>query len=330
MSVVPEPTPALASSHAEKHPNLVGRIAVEFGIVWVLIVLVIVSAILYPGFLDLDNLRNVLSQNAPIGIVAAGMTFVMIAGGFDLSVGAIVALAAILDAKLAGSMPLVAAAALSLAAGAGVGVFNGLVITRLRVNPFVATLGSGSIIGGLAFLVSHSESISVDRPSFMTLGNGSWWSVPISIWLLVAVMVVAGLVLSRMVFGSSVYAVGGNTEAARLAGIPVGRVRVVTYVISGVMAALAGLVLVSRLATAQADMSGTVALDAIAIVVIGGTSLLGGEGAIWRTAVGLLVLAVLNNLFNSLALDTNWQAVIKGAIVIAAVAVDALVRQRSS
>ncbi len=317
-------------SGTDRRQRLASRIAVEFGIVWVLLVLIVVSAILYPGFLDVGNLRNILSQNAPIGIVAAGMTFVMIAGGFDLSVGAIVALVAVVYAQLASSMPLAPAAALALLAGIGVGVFNGLVVTRLRVNPFVATLGSGSIVGGLAFLLSRSQSVTVERPSFMALGNDAWLGVPISIWLLVLVMAVAGLVLQRTAFGSSVYAVGGNSEASRLAGIAIGRVRVTTYAISGGLAALAGLLLVSRLATAQADMGGTVALDAIAIVVIGGTSLLGGEGAIWRTAVGLLVLAVLTNLFNSLALDTNWQAVIKGTIVIAAVAVDALVRRRST
>jgi ribose transport system permease protein len=326
MSVAAAPS----ESPAVDRRRLASGVAVEFGIVWVLLVLVVVSAILYPGFLDVGNLRNVLSQNAPIGIVAAGMTFVMIAGGFDLSVGAIVALVAVVYAKLAGTMPLAPAALLALLAGTGVGVFNGLVVTRLRVNPFVATLGSGSIVGGLAFLLSQSQSITVERPSFMTLGNEAWLGVPIAVWLLILVIAVAGVLLQRTAFGASVYAVGGNTEASRLAGIAVGRVRVTTYAISGLLAALAGLLLVSRLATAQADMGGTVALDAIAIVVIGGTSLLGGEGAIWRTAVGLLVLAVLNNLFNSLALDTNWQAVIKGTIVIAAVAVDALVRHRST
>jgi ribose transport system permease protein len=326
MSVAAAPS----ESPAVDRRRLASGVAVEFGIVWVLLVLVVVSAILYPGVLDVGNLRNVLSQNAPIGIVAAGMTFVMIAGGFDLSVGAIVALVAVVYAKLAGTMPLAPAALLALLAGTGVGVFNGLVVTRLRVNPFVATLGSGSIVGGLAFLLSQSQSITVERPSFMTLGNEAWLGVPIAVWLLILVIAVAGVLLQRTAFGASVYAVGGNTEASRLAGIAVGRVRVTTYAISGLLAALAGLLLVSRLATAQADMGGTVALDAIAIVVIGGTSLLGGEGAIWRTAVGLLVLAVLNNLFNSLALDTNWQAVIKGTIVIAAVAVDALVRHRST
>lgn len=326
MSVAATPS----ESPAVSRRRLASGLAVEFGIVWVLLVLVVVSAILYPGFLDAGNLRNVLSQNAPIGIVAAGMTFVMIAGGFDLSVGAIVALVAVVYAKLAGTMPLAPAALLAVLAGTGVGVFNGLVVTRLRVNPFVATLGSGSIVGGLAFLLSKSQSITVERPSFMALGNESWLGVPIAVWLLIVVIAVAGVLLQRTAFGASVYAVGGNTEASRLAGIAVGRVRVTTYAISGALAALAGLLLVSRLATAQADMGGTVALDAIAIVVIGGTSLLGGEGAIWRTAVGLLVLAVLTNLFNSLALDTNWQAVIKGTIVIAAVAVDALVRHRSS
>lgn len=328
MSVAP--VPASEPATVDGRGAIVSRIAVEFGIVWVLVVLAAVSAILYPGFLDIGNLRNILSQNAPIGIVAAGMTFVMIAGGFDLSVGAIVAFVAVIYAKFAGTMPLAPAAALALVAGTGIGVLNGLVVTRLRVNPFVATLGSGSIVGGAAFLLSRSESITVERASFMALGNDAWLGVPISIWLLVLVMAGAGLVLQRTAFGTSVYAVGGNDEASRLAGIPVGRVRVTTYAISGGLAALAGLVLVSRLATAQADMGSTVALDAIAIVVIGGTSLLGGEGAIWRTAVGLLVLAVLNNLFNSLALDTNWQAVIKGTIVIAAVAVDALVRHRST
>jgi ribose transport system permease protein len=296
-------------------------------IVWLLIALIMLCRILYPGFLERDNLFNILSQNVQVGLIALGMTFVMIAGGFDLSVGAIYAAGATIYAIEAKEVSLPLAALIALAVGLIAGLANGLIITRLRVNAFVATLGTASIFSGAAFLYSHSAPIIVDQPNFMTLGAGRWLGIPISLYLLIAVYAVGSLILSKTVYGRSLYAVGGNPEAARLAGLRVDRLKISTYALVGALSALGGMIIASRLGIGQPDIAGTMSLDAIAIVIIGGTSLFGGEGAVWRTAVGLLLLAVLTNIFDALALDSNFQSLIKGAIVIGAVALDAYSRR---
>jgi ribose transport system permease protein len=296
-------------------------------IVWLLIALVILCRILYPGFLARDNIFNILSQNVQVGLIALGMTFVMIAGGFDLSVGAIYAAGATVYAMEAKQMALPLAALVALAVGLVCGSLNGIIVTRLKVNPFVATLGTTSIFAGAAYLYSHSAPVLVDRPDFTVLGAGKWFGVPISLVLLIVAYIVGAVALSKTVYGRSLYAVGGNPEAARLAGLRVELLKTSTYALVGVLAAFGGMIIASRLSIGQADIAGTMSLDAIAIVIIGGTSLFGGSGAVWRTAVGLLLLAVLTNIFDALALDSNFQSLIKGAIVIGAVALDAYSRR---
>jgi ribose transport system permease protein len=296
-------------------------------IVWLLIALIVLCRVLYPGFLERDNLFNILSQNVQVGLIALGMTFVMIAGGFDLSVGAIYAAGATIYAMVAKEASLPMAASIALAVGLAAGLANGLIITRLRVNAFVATLGTASIFGGAAFLYSHSAPIIVDKPNFMRLGTGRWLDIPISLYLLIVAYALGWLILSKTVYGRSLYAVGGNPEAARLAGLRVDLLKISTYALVGALSALGGIIIASRLGIGQPDIAGTMSLDAIAIVIIGGTSLFGGEGAVWRTAVGLLLLAVLTNIFDALALDSNFQSLIKGSIVIGAVALDAYSRR---
>jgi ribose transport system permease protein len=296
-------------------------------IVWLLIALIVVCRLLYPGFFARDNIFNILSQNVQVGLIALGMTFVMIAGGFDLSVGAIYAAGATVYAMEAKEMALPIAAVAALAVGLVCGILNGVIVTRLRVNPFVATLGTTSIFGGAAYLYSHSAPILVDRPDFTVLGAGKWMGVPISLIALVAAYAIGAVVLSKTVYGRSLYAVGGNPEAARLAGLRVDLLKTSTYALVGVLAAFGGMIIASRLSIGQADIAGMMSLDAIAIVIIGGTSLFGGSGAVWRTAVGLLLLAVLTNIFDALALDSNFQSLIKGVIVIGAVALDAFSRR---
>ncbi len=310
-----------------------GRISVkdfvlQYGMIIVLFLLIVVATIVYPRFLDPINVRNILSQSAPVGIVAAGMTFVMIAGGFDLSVGAIFALAAVIFAMLADPLGLWGAGAVAIFAGFLCGSVNGFLVTKMNVNTFVATLGTGSVFGGLAYIVSRSAPHTPDDYSFDTLGIGTMMQIPYSIWLLVVSFLIGGIFLSRSIYGRSLYAIGGNMEAARLSGIKVELLKASTYTLSGMCSALAGMILASRLGLGQADMGGNIALDSIAIVVIGGTSLLGGEGAMWRTVVGLLILATLTNVFDALAISTNYQLVTKGLIVIGAVALDAYARKR--
>jgi len=299
----------------------------RYGLIVVLALLIGVSQLLYPRFLNPQNLQNILSQNAPVGIIAVGMTMVMITGGFDLSVGSVYAAGATVYASLAvAGWSLPAAAFVTVVVGLLAGLINGFIVTRLKVNPFVATLGTMTAYSGLALIYSNSSPFVVEGATFTLLGRGPAMGLPVSVWLLFTFFAAGQFVLSKTVYGRTLFAIGGNNEASRLAGLQTEWLRTSTYAVSGACSAVAGMIIASRLAIGQADIGATMALDAIAIVVIGGTSLLGGEGAIWRTAIGMLIVAVLTNLLDSLAVDANYQLVIKGVIVIAAVALDARVR----
>jgi ribose transport system permease protein len=301
---------------------------VRFGMVWVLIAVIIAAQIIYPGFLEWGNVKNVLSQNAQVGIIAVGMTFVMIAGGFDLSVGAILASAAVFYADMANRMPFWIAFILAVLLGVAMGAVNGLIVTRLKVNPFVATLGTASIFGGGAFLYSKSAPILNNKEGFEKLGQSEVAGLPASVWIMIVIFIVGAFFLARTVYGRSLYAIGGNNEASRLAGLRTDTLRASTYVLVGACSAVGGAIVASRLQVGQADVGATTALDAIAVVVIGGTSLFGGEGAVWRSAIGLGIVAAITNLSDSEGWDINVQSVIKGAIVIGAVALDSWVRSR--
>ena len=199
---------------------------------------------------------------------------------------------------------------------------------RLKVNAFVATLGSASIFTGFAFLITASGAVFVTNPDFTYLGNEDWLGIPILIWILALSFVVGGLILSRSTFGRGVYIVGGNPDAARLSGMRVNLIISSTYAISALAAAFAGMLLASQTSVGQANVGTDVTLDAIAVVIIGGTSLRGGQGAMWRTVVGFLILAIIDSLFNSLAWSSASQSLAKGAIIIIAVALDSLSNRR--
>jgi len=297
-------------------------LASRYGIVCLLAVLVVIGALTQDRFFTVSNLLGIVSQNAPLGLVAIGMTFVLIAGGFDLSVGAIVSIGAIVFARFAPSMSVSLALLLALIVGLACGVVNGLVVTLLKVNPFVATFGTASVFAGATLLWTSGQPHFASGTEFSLLGAGDLGPLPVSVWVLILCGIVAAFVLARMKYGRMVYAIGGNEEASNLSGIPVKRVRASTYMLLGVLAALAGAMFASRLSVGQPDLAPQIALDSIAVVVIGGTSLLGGEGSIWRTVTGLLILGVLTNLFFGWSVDPNWQLICKGLIVIAAVALD--------
>lgn len=304
------------------------RLLGQYGMVLALIVMVILATIVYPRFFEFANLRNLLAQNAPVGIVAVGMTFVILARGFDLSVGATFALGAVFFAKNADDLGLCGAAGHALAVAVGCGLVNAIIVTKFKVNPLVATLGTGSSFSGLAYIYSNSAPVTPSDFDFGYVGSAYWLGWPVAVWALVFAIVVGGFVLRATSYGRSIYAIGGNDEAARLSGLRVDLIRGSTYVISAICSAIAGMLLASRLGVGQADMGGSVALDAIAIVVIGGTSLNGGQGAMWRTVMGLLILATLSNVFNSLAVSSNFQLLIKGIIIVGAVSLDVFVRSR--
>lgn len=312
---------------ARRLPALVGR----YSMVGVLVVLVIAASVLYEGFLAPANVKDILTQNAAVGLIAVGMTYVIISGGFDLSVGATYALASTVFAGvMLSSGSLAVAGVAALVAGVLVGLVNGMLVARLNVNPFVATLGTSSVIAGLAYIYSKSAPFIVPDPKFQTLAQSRTAGLSTPIVILAVTFLLGGLLLARTAYGRNVYAVGGNRDAAWLSGLRVSELTASVYVMTGLLAALAGMIDASRLGVGQADVGGNIALDTIAVVVVGGTSLRGGEGAVWRSGVGLLILATLTNVFYSLNVNQNWQLIAKGVIVVAAVALDALIRSRRS
>lgn len=322
------PAPASAGQGVVASPRRLADLASHYAMVGVLILVVIIAEVAHPGFLDGVNLSNILTQNAEVGLVAIGMTFVLIAGGFDLSVGGIFALAGILYAYLAVKMPVGLAFVLMMPFAVAIGALNGLIITRLKVNAFVATLGSGSIFSGLAYLVSTNGAVFVEKASFPYLGTESLLGIRLTIWILAGAFLIGGFVLAKSVYGRAVYTVGGNAEAARLAGMRVGLIQGSTYVLPALGAVLGGMLLASETHVGQANVGTEVTLNAIAVVIIGGTSLRGGQGAMWRTLVGLLIVGCVGNLLTLLALNSSLQLVVKGGIVILAVAIDSFTQRR--
>jgi len=278
-----------------------------------------------PAFLTPTNLLNIVRQSSIHGIMAVGMTLVILTSGIDLSVGSALALTGVLAASLehrGWPVPLVVAAALLI--GSLLGLANGLVITKGRVPPFVVTLGTMSIFRGAAHLFTGAQPISGFSPAFRSLGAGTVLRIPVPIILFVLSVVAAAALLRRTRWGRYLYAVGGNLQAARLSGIPVERCTTAAYVLCGLTAAAGAVVLTARLGAAESIAGTGYELDVIASVVIGGTSLAGGRGGVWGTLLGALLIGTINNGMNLLQIPADFQLVVKGAVIIAAVLLDRL------
>lgn len=302
-----------------------GNLASRFGSLAGLFVLGALLAILSPDFLTLSNLMNVLNQVSLNGLVAVGMTFVILTGGIDLSVGSILAFSAVLLAAMlkAGTADIIAILA-TLLLGTVFGLANGAAVARFKLQPFIATMAFMTIYRGATFVFTQGRPITGlgDGGIFAALGRGDILGVPWSGILLLLCLGGAAFILARTVYGKAVYAVGGNSEAARLSGLAVKTTTASVYGISGLFAALAGIVLTSRLDSAQPLAGQGYELDAIAAVVLGGTSLSGGRGYMTGTLVGALIIGVLNNGLNLLEVSSFYQQIVKGAVILLAVLLD--------
>ena len=303
---------------AESRPNL-GELFRSYGVLFALLVLIVIVAVSEPKFLAYGNLMNILSQWAPVGIMGIGMTYVVITRGFDLSVAAIFALSGVTAAGLGITQPPIVAFGAAILVGTLAGWANGFIITGFKVNPFIATLGSSLVIGGITLLVTGNVPFVVTNPQFAILGSGRIVGVPISGIVLIALMIIFGLILAYTPYGHAVYATGGNPEASYLVGIRTSLVTASTYALSGACAGVAGVLTASLLSSAQPSANPNLIFDVLTVVIVGGTSLAGGKGAVWRTAVGVALLATLQNGFNLLDLDPYYQNIIKGVIIIAAI-----------
>ncbi|HEX4914965.1 MAG TPA: ribose ABC transporter permease [Vicinamibacterales bacterium] len=300
----------------------------RFGTLIGLVVLCAVLWALTPHFLTVSNLLNIAQQTSINAIVAAGMTFVIISGGIDLSVGSIVALSGVvLGTLLQDGQPAALAIPGALLVGVAAGLLNGALVSFGGLPPFIATLGMMSVARGAALVFTEGRPISGFDEGFRWLATGSIGPIPAPVIVMVVVYVCAHIVLTRTTFGRYVYAIGGNEEATRLSGVAVRFHKTAIYCVAGLMSAVAAIVLTARLNSAQPIAGMMYELDAIAATVIGGTSLMGGEGSLGGTLVGALIMGVLRNGLNLLGVSSFVQQIVIGAVIVVAVLVDTLLKR---
>lgn len=294
----------------------------QYSVIFAFIVLVIIASISSEHFLSHTNITNVLRQVSIVGIISLGMTFVIILGGIDLSVGSVLAFSGtvIMASQVYYGLPIVASIILGLLAGALLGLINGFMITYGKITAFIATLAMMTIARSLALHYADAGAISGINTGYTVIGNGYVFNIPIPVIIFAVMVLLSYIVMEKTVFGRHIYAVGGNMQAARLSAISVVRVTIISYMICGMTAAIGSIIETSRLNSISTSSSGYMyELDAIAAVIIGGTSLSGGRGRILGTLFGILILGVLSNLMNLLNISPYLQGVVKGAIIIAAV-----------
>lgn len=290
-----------------------------------LLLIVVIISVMSPSFLTMNNLFNVLRQVSINALIAFGMTFVILTGGIDLSVGSILALTgAVTAGMMASGMDPVLAMLIGVLLGVILGAINGLIIAKGKVAPFIATLATMTIFRGLTLVYTEGRPISGfgDSIAFQMLGKGYFFGIPVPVVTMAIAFAVLYFILKKTTFGRRVYAVGGNEEASKLSGINADRIKIYVYSLAGGLTAIASLILTSRLNSAQPTAGSMFELDAIAAVVLGGTSLTGGRGWIVGTLVGALIIGVLNNGLNLIGVSSFFQQVVKGAVILIAVLLD--------
>lgn len=302
----------------------------RFGVVLLFAALFITLIFASDSFLSFRNLLNILNQNAPLAIIAMAGTLVIISGGFDLSTGSIFAVAGVAAAWIGLNLENeVLGILIGPLIGLGLGLVNGLVITGLKVHSFLATLATSLVYRGLAILITGGSLISLTgNETFSALGRGRIWGINYVVFVLLAVFALLTFFLNRTVAGRHIFAVGGNPMAATLSGVRNARIQVLTFMLSGLAAGLAGVITVSRVATGSAQLGIGFELQAIAAIILGGTSIYGGEGAVWRSFTGVMLLALINNGFNILSVNPFYKDLTTGAIIVFAVALSAGKKRR--
>lgn len=327
-----EATASIAAPRVRSQRRLKAEHVRDYGIVVFFVALMVFFSLASDVFLTKDNLLNIVNQNATIGIPACVVTLTIIAGNFDLSLGAIFILSEVLFAWAAVHWGIGIAFPVAILSGALMGLINGLLVAKLHVNAFLATLATSLSFGGIAVgVTSGGLLISPTQSAFTFIGQQRIAGIQWPVLIFAAVAIVSQLVLAYTVFGRHLYGVGGNRAAARLSGLKVDRTVILTFVITGAACGLAGLIDASTTGSGSSDTSGTggtLALLAIAGVALGGTSIFGGIGAVWRTVVGVLMLAVITNGFDLLAVPDYWQDVVRGALIVIAVAISSTIARR--
>ena len=303
----------------------------NYGIVWLTVILFVALAATTPNFVSADNFRNILDQQSIVLIVAVFVTMLLISGNFDISIGAIYTLVPLVALRVFdASDSVILLVLVGIIVGVLAGSINGVIVTKGRINSFVATLATALVFFGIAYLVTGGTILRLSDLDVRSLVTTRVLGLTTATWIAVLVVVIAWLLLERTRFGRYVFAIGGNREAARLAGVPVDRIIFTVFVLVGAAAGLAGVMNMARTLTAQASDDFSLVFTVIAAVVVGGTSIMGGFGAIWRTVVGVLFIAFLGNGFNLNGIDPVIQRIIEGLVILAAVGLDAWTRSRQT
>jgi inositol transport system permease protein len=305
----------------------------KYAIVVILLGMVVILSIASPAFLQPRNLLNVVRQISVVGVIAIGVTMIIITGGIDLSPGSVVALVTVIAASFAQradwsgakypglELPLIVPILAALAVGGLCGTINGTLIAKFKIPPFIATLGMYTVARGFALIYSD-RPVSGLKPSYNYIGQGEILGIPVPVIILVVIAVAIHLVLNNVRFGRYIYAIGGNEQAARISGLNIGNLKIRIYALAGLLYGVSALMLSARIGSGQPGLAVGYELDAIAAAVIGGTSLSGGVGTIWGTMVGALIIGVLNNGLDLLNVSAYWQTIVKGSIIVAAVIID--------
>ncbi|HHY58261.1 MAG TPA: ABC transporter permease [Chloroflexi bacterium] len=305
----------------------------KYGIVLILLAMMLAFSLLSEGFFTTRNIFNIIRQISFMGLIAIGVTMVIITGGIDLGSGSVLALTAVLATSLAQlqtsatlkypglEVPVIVPIVVALGVGALTGVINGSLISKFKIPPFIATLGMMTVARGFALIYSN-KPLSQLTPEYNFIGQGAIFGVPFPVILLILVAVTIHIMLNNTPFGRYIYALGGNEQAARISGVNIDRVKIGVYTLAGLLSGLAGLVVSSRVGSGQPGQGVGIELDAIAAAVIGGTSLSGGIGTIWGTMVGAMIIGVLDNGLILLNVDQYWITIVKGTIIVVAVIID--------
>jgi L-arabinose transport system permease protein len=305
------------------------RLWQQAGMLLVLALLYAGCAVFVPHFASWSNTEGLLLSVATVGMVSCTMLFCLASGNFDLSVGSVVACSGVVAAvAMQQSGSVIVGVVAALGSGALVGLANGLVVARLSINPLITTLATMQIVRGFAYIASGGKAVSIAQEDFFSLGNADWLGLPVPVWMCALLFVGFGFLLSRTVFGRDTLAIGGNEEAARLAGIPVVRTKVAIFVLQGLVAAFAGIVLAARMTSGQPMGSQGLELEVISACVLGGVSLTGGVGSMGAVIAGVLIMGIVQNAMNLLNVEPFWQYVARGMILLGAVLFDRLRQPR--
>lgn len=295
------------------------------GIFWVLVILIVIMSFVNKAFLTPINLLNVAKQTSITAIIGVGMTFVLITGGIDLSVGSVMALAGTLAASTAVAdkgIPLIVTLIVGMGIGSFCGLLNGIGVAYVGFPPFIMTLGMMTIARGSAMVYTNGIPIFGLSSTFNGITSGKLFGIPYLVYYMIVVFILGFIILNKTVFGRRIYAIGGNQEAARLSGVSVSKITVLVYVISGFLAGLAGILICSRITSGNATVAEGYEMNAISSAVIGGVSMSGGAGSVIGTIIGALILTIIQNSFDIMGVNSFYQDVIKGIIILLAVFLD--------